>query len=113
FCSWVPWLKLSRNTSTPASNSARSRSGLLLAGPRVATILALRVRRITRFCPRARSLKSGALVNEDGSEIIDIGQRRTSHDEIPGCSKKPVPVVFRQRVPDCDPAGGGARDRIR
>ena len=44
-CLWsscVPWLKFSRNTSAPASNRLRMISGLELAGPRVATILALR-----------------------------------------------------------------------
>ena len=40
--SCVPWLKLRRKTSTPASNRARIRASLELAGPRVATILALR-----------------------------------------------------------------------
>ena len=38
--SCVPWLKFSRNTSAPARNSSRSRSGVELAGPMVATILA-------------------------------------------------------------------------
>jgi hypothetical protein len=46
--SWVPWLKLSRNVSTPARKSASSISGDPLAGPTVATILARRVRRIVQ-----------------------------------------------------------------
>ncbi len=40
--SGVPWAKLSRKTSTPASKSSRSTSGELLAGPTVATILVRR-----------------------------------------------------------------------
>ena len=40
----VPWEKLSRATSIPASSSRSSSSGLSLAGPMVATILALRIR---------------------------------------------------------------------
>jgi hypothetical protein len=42
----LPWLKLRRKTSTPARNSRRTASGSELAGPSVATILALRVRRM-------------------------------------------------------------------
>ena len=44
--SWSPWLKLSRNTSTPAANSDRMVSGVDVAGPRVAMIFAKRCRRI-------------------------------------------------------------------
>ena len=44
--SCTPWLKLRRNTSAPASNRARSRSVLADDGPRVATILVKRWRRI-------------------------------------------------------------------
>ncbi len=42
FCSWVPWEKLRRATSRPARTSCRKISGVLDAGPRVATILARR-----------------------------------------------------------------------
>jgi hypothetical protein len=42
----VPWLKLKRKTSAPASASARMRSLDELAGPSVATILTLRLRRM-------------------------------------------------------------------
>ncbi len=42
--SWVPWLMLRRNTSAPASCSARMRSWSLEDGPSVATILTLRRR---------------------------------------------------------------------
>src|ERR1700674_1760097 len=42
----VPWLKLRRNTSTPRSNNARMACSPELAGPRGATILALRARLI-------------------------------------------------------------------
>ena len=38
--SWLPWLKLKRKTSVPASNKAWMTSRLELAGPSVATILA-------------------------------------------------------------------------
>jgi DNA ligase (NAD+) len=41
--SWVPWLRLSRATSSPARTSLRRISGLDVAGPRVATIFARRV----------------------------------------------------------------------
>ena len=63
FWSWLPWLKFSRKTSTPASNSARSRSRLALAGPTVATILALRRRRPVGLaapcgCAPARSIQA-------------------------------------------------------
>ena len=44
--SWLPWLKLKRNTSAPASASSRMRSLVELAGPSVATILAQRFRRM-------------------------------------------------------------------
>ncbi len=44
--SWLPCEKLSRKTSAPAWNSCASISALELAGPRVATILVLRRRRI-------------------------------------------------------------------
>ena len=43
FCSWVPWEKLRRATSTPARTSSRKTSGELQDGPRVATILARRL----------------------------------------------------------------------
>ena len=43
---WEPWLKSRRNTSAPASNRDRTASSDELAGPRVATILALRLRRM-------------------------------------------------------------------
>ncbi len=44
FWAWVPWEKLRRATSRPARTSWRKISGVLEAGPRVATILARRVR---------------------------------------------------------------------
>ena len=47
-----PWLKLSRKTSTPASKSARIVALDELAGPKVATIFALRSRRMP-FLPLA------------------------------------------------------------
>ena len=43
--SCAPWLKFSRNTSAPPRNSRPSISGVLLAGPIVATILVRRRRR--------------------------------------------------------------------
>src|SRR6185437_15914634 len=41
---WAPWLKLTRNTSAPAMASSRTLSTPRLAGPRVATMRALRSR---------------------------------------------------------------------
>ncbi len=35
---WAPWLKFRRKTSAPALNSSSMRSGLVVAGPRVAMI---------------------------------------------------------------------------
>src|SRR3989304_6117644 len=46
-----PWLKLRGKTSGPASNSAAMRSGVALAGPSVAMILALRWRSMLRLYP--------------------------------------------------------------
>ena len=46
WASWVPWLKLRRKTSVPASNNAWIISGYAVAGPSVDTILALRLRLI-------------------------------------------------------------------
>ncbi len=46
FCAWLPWEKFRRATSTPARTSLRKISGVLHEGPRVATILARRVRGI-------------------------------------------------------------------
>lgn len=40
---WSPWLKLSRNTSTPAAHRACIASRSLLAGPRVTTDLGVTV----------------------------------------------------------------------
>ena len=49
--SCVPWLKLRRNRSAPASNRARTAAGVSLAGPSVVTIL---VRLSRRMVPRPR-----------------------------------------------------------
>jgi hypothetical protein len=46
---WLPWLKLKRKTSAPASNSAWMVFWSALAGPSVATIFALRWRRMMSF----------------------------------------------------------------
>src|SRR5262249_35185212 len=51
--SWLPWLKLSRATSIPASTRPRIRSGDEVAGPSVQTIFARRVTR-TRLVPSGR-----------------------------------------------------------
>lgn len=64
--------------STPVSNSDFSISGAALAGPTVATILALRLRCI--------GISSGLIAvsgDEYGADIIDIGQGRPGFDEIP------------------------------
>src|ERR1051326_3192516 len=106
FWSWLPWLKLSRNTSTPASNSVCSRSGLELAGPRVATILALRSRRIGLFRPYCQRCAVRA-EDEDSAEIIDIGQGRAGHDKITERREKAVRIVARQRFLDGEATPGG------
>src|SRR3954452_2054305 len=117
FWSWLPWLKFSRKTSTPASNRARSRSRPAHAGPTVATILTLRRRR--PVCPavalrlRTRSLSSGAREDEDGAKVIDIGQGRAGHDEIACSSEKTIAVISCERFLDCEPLRGGPRDRVR
>src|SRR6516162_1013923 len=86
--SCVPWLKLSRNTSTPALNSSRILSGAELEGPNVATILALRRRRISMFLPKLILRK-----NQDSSEVVDVGQGWTSHDQIVESGKKSITVI--------------------
>src|SRR6478672_9274252 len=117
FWSWLPWLKLSRKTSTPASNSARSRSRLALAGPTVATILTLRRRRpagpAAPLRLRTRSLSSGAREDEDGAEVIDIGQGRAGHDKIAQYREEAIAVMLRERFVDREPLGSGPRDRVR
>src|SRR5712671_3653976 len=100
--SCVPWLKLRRKTSTPASNSARRRSPPALAGPIVATILALRSRRSGRLRPRLRSVCPLSGEHEDGSEIIDIGQGRAGYDEVAEGGEKPVRIVLGNGLFDGD-----------
>src|SRR5689334_9252757 len=56
--SWLPWLKLSRATSMPASTRPRIRSGEEVAGPSVQTIFARRVTR-TRLVPSVRAVSLG------------------------------------------------------
>src|ERR1051325_10145908 len=111
--SCVPWLKFSRNTSTPASNSARSRSPPELAGPIVATILALRIRRSGLVRARRRSAALLAVEDEDGAEIIDIRQGRAGHDKVAERGKKAVGIIPGKRLFDGDAARGGAVDGVR
>src|ERR1044071_2487644 len=111
--SGVPWLKFSRNTSTPASNSARSRSPPELAGPIVATILALRIRRSGLLRPRPRFAALLAVEDEDGAEIIDIRQGRAGHDKVAERGKKAVGIIPGKRLFDGDAARGGAVDGVR
>src|SRR5436305_1665803 len=111
--SCVPWLKFSRNTSTPASNSARSRSPPELAGPIVATILALRIRRSGLLRPRRRSAVLLAVEDEDGTEIIDIRQGRAGHLKIAERGKKARGIIPGERLFDGGATRGGAGDRVR
>src|SRR5580698_8322836 len=67
FCAWVPWEKFSRATSRPARTSSRKTSSLLLAGPRVATILARRGRSAASR-PEAAGAASGL-----ASAATDLG----------------------------------------
>src|SRR6266849_4366499 len=111
--SCVPWLKLRRNTSTPASNRARMRSPPALAGPKVATIFALRRRRMTRFRPRARSAGGWLGEDEHGSEIVDIGQGRTGYDKVAQGGEESITVILRQLLIDGDALRGGTLKRVR
>src|SRR5438067_8999821 len=111
--SWLPWLKLSRNTSTPASNNARNRSPPELAGPIVATILALRNRRSGLLRPRPRSLAPSPGEDEDGSEVIDIGQGGAGHHEVAEGSEKTVRIILGQRLLDGDARRCRTNDGVR
>src|SRR6516162_4517436 len=104
----VPWLKLSRKTSTPASNNARICSGVELEGPSVATILTLRCRRGSIFLPALMLVE-----NQDGSEIIDIGQGGTGHDEITERGKKSISVILGECVRCQDAVRSCTRQTIR
>src|ERR1700722_12894238 len=106
--SWVPWLKLQRKTSTPASNSARKRSGLELAGPSVATILALRCRRIAGFLARVPRSAAWLRENEDGAKVVDIGQRRSRDHKVANGMKEPPGIVLGHRRLDGDAVRRGA-----
>ena len=108
--SWLPWLKLSRKTSTPASNSARIRSGLALAGPSVATILALRRRRRRRVAaapPLVSIRRSRTRMARKSLTLVRVGPVTTRS---PSGSEKSVAVILRSASRDRDPAGRGARD---
>ena len=84
--SWVPWLKFSRNTSAPARNSARIRSGDELAGPRVATILAWRWRRMEELLLR-QAIESAAIrMARKSLTLVRVGPVTTRS---PRASKKP------------------------
>jgi hypothetical protein len=51
--------------------------------------------------------------DEDGAEVIDIGQGRTGHHEIAEGGEKSVRIVRGQRLFDGDAASRGAGDRVR
>src|SRR6218665_88107 len=72
-CSWLPWEKLSRATSIPASISASSISWLWLAGPRVQTIFARRMAAENRVEPRKGSSDVG-----EGRSIGKLVKRNRS-----------------------------------
>src|SRR5215467_11631695 len=65
-----------RKVSTPARNRAFSMAGSALAGPTVATILA----RLLRCMVSSAWIV--ASTDQDGADIIDIGQRRPRSHEI-------------------------------
>src|SRR3954452_20820966 len=89
------------------------RSRVALAGPKVATILALRRRRIGWLRPRASSVNRGGGENEDGAEIVDIGQGRTAHDEVAQSCEDAVAVILRKCLFYRDALRGGTGNRIR
>src|SRR5262249_4558070 len=95
------------------SNSARSLSAPELAGPIVATILALRMRRNGLLRPRRRSAALPALDDEDSAEVVDIRQGRTGHDEIAERGKKAVGIISGKRLFDPNAARGGAGGGVR
>jgi hypothetical protein len=68
----------------------------------VATIFALRRRRMGRFLPRPRSAGDRRREDEDGPEIVDIGQGRAGYYKIPESRKKTVSVILRQLLRDRD-----------
>ena len=88
--SCLPWLKLRRKTSTPAWNSASIISGVELAGPRVATILALRWRLMVSFCVG---------YDEYRAKIVDIGERRAGDHEIAQRVERATGVVVGKHAP--------------
>jgi hypothetical protein len=55
-------------------------SGLELAGPRVATILALRLRRMSARGLRGRPFLGSE--DEDGAEVVDVRQGGAGDDQI-------------------------------
>src|SRR5262249_7752224 len=95
---------------------ARNRAGLELAGPSVATILALRCRRIAGFLPRPRSTcwasAACAGFDEDGAKVVDIGQRRSGDDEVVKRVEKTIGVVSGKGRLDRNSLGGGTRVAI-
>src|SRR6266404_1493903 len=103
----MPWLKLSRNTSTPASKSAPIRSGVELDGPSVATILALRRRR------KSIILLPVSVENQDRTEIVYVGQCGAGHNEIAESGEESISVISRERLLRRDASRGGACQAVR
>ena len=104
-CSCVPWLKFSRNTSTPAWNSARIISTLELAGPRVATILAWRWRRmVIGLLARRR--------DQDRPEVVHVGQRRPGDHRVAERLEEAVAVVVGKAVLGLDAVLPCALERV-
>src|SRR3546814_19884638 len=86
--SCVPWLKFRRNTSAPASTSARMRSRVELAGPNVAR---MRARLLFIVCGlRCRAAGSG---DHDGTKIVDVGQSGPRNERIAQSPEQTVAVV--------------------
>src|SRR6266404_3713368 len=103
----MPWLKLSRNTSTPASKSAPIRSGVELDGPSVATILALRRRR------KSIILLPVSVENQDRTEIVYVGQCGAGHNEIAESGEESISVISRERLLRRDASRGGTCQTAR
>src|SRR5947209_6457853 len=75
-----------------------------LAGPRVATILACLVRRI--------SSAPLAAIDQDGAKVVDVGERRAGDDGVAQCAEEAVAVVVVQALARMDAACPGARQRV-
>src|SRR5882757_6596623 len=99
----LPWLKLRRNTSTPARNSSRTMCAAELAGPRVATILALRV---------LRKFMLWGPLDEYRAKIIDVGEGRPGNDRTPQSREQSMRVIVGKNLPGAKTSAKGARQQV-